>query len=104
MRFVGASIVAVGPAVEPLPGDIVIDGGGLALAPGFIDTHSHHDVGLAEAPEARPVVSQGITTIVSGQDGNHPMPLAAALDSLAQAARRPSTWPITPATAPSGQP
>ena len=85
VRFVGDSIVAAGPAVEPSPGDFVFDGGGLTLAPGFIDTHSHHDVGLAEAPEARPVVSQGITTIVAGQDGSHPMPLAAALDSIEQA-------------------
>ena len=86
IRFVGDSIVAVGPAVEPLPGDVVVDGGGLVLAPGFIDTHSHHDVGLAEAPEALPVVSQGIATIISGQDGAHPMPLAAAMDSLEQSA------------------
>ena len=47
----------------------VTDGRGLVLAPGFIDSHSHHDWGLTEHPDALPVVNQGITTIVVGQDG-----------------------------------
>lgn len=83
VRIMGDSIVGVGEALQPGPDDSVVDGGGLALAPGFIDTHSHHDAGLATAPEARAAVSQGITTIIAGVDGAHPMPLAAAMDSLA---------------------
>lgn len=47
----------------------VIDGGGMVLAPGFIDSHSHHLGGLEKIPEAIPTASQGITTIVIGQDG-----------------------------------
>ncbi len=39
------------------------------LRPGFIDTHSHHDRGLETAPDAVAMVSQGVTTIVVGQDG-----------------------------------
>lgn len=61
---------------EPLPGETVIDGAGLVLAPGFIDTHSHHDRGLPEMPDALGAVSQGITTIVVGNDGGSPFPLA----------------------------
>ncbi len=83
VRFLGDSIVAVGN-VTPLPGDSVIDGQGLTLAPGFIDTHSHHASGMRASLDAVPVVSQGITTIVAGQDGSHPMPLAAAIDSFAK--------------------
>ncbi|MFD2934142.1 serine hydrolase [Spirosoma flavum] len=49
------------------PNEPVTDGRGLALAPGFIDSHSHHDWALK--PDAIPVVNQGITTIVVGQDG-----------------------------------
>ncbi|CAN5279438.1 hypothetical protein BH09BAC4_BH09BAC4_33710 [soil metagenome] len=45
----------------------VTDGRGMVLAPGFIDSHSHHDGGLQ--PDALPMVSQGVTTIVVGQDG-----------------------------------
>ncbi|MFM9840426.1 MAG: serine hydrolase [Cyclobacteriaceae bacterium] len=47
----------------------VIDGGGMVLAPGFIDSHSHHDWGLQENPHAIAATNQGITTIVVGQDG-----------------------------------
>lgn len=81
VRVVGDTIVSVGET-HSLPGDSVIDGHGLVLAPGFIDTHSHHVSSLGRTPEALPVVSQGITTLVGGQDGGSPMPLAAAMDSL----------------------
>ena len=47
----------------------IIDGEGLALAPGFIDTHSHHDLGIDEQPMAVAAVTQGITTIVRAVDG-----------------------------------
>lgn len=49
------------------PNESVTDGQGLVLAPGFIDSHSHHDGNMK--PDALPVVNQGITTIVVGQDG-----------------------------------
>jgi N-acyl-D-amino-acid deacylase len=71
VRMNGAIIAVVDRAnrIEPIPGERVIDGTGLALAPGFIDTHSHHDRSLTTAPDALAMVSQGITTIVVGQDG-----------------------------------
>ena len=47
----------------------VIDGKGYVLAPGFIDSHSHHDRGLEKDPAGVAVTNQGITTIVIGQDG-----------------------------------
>lgn len=47
----------------------------LALAPGFIDTHSHHDRGMNKNPSAEAMVSQGITTIIVGQDGGSQLPL-----------------------------
>jgi len=75
VRVVGERIAAVGDFAPPA-GDAVVDAGGLVLAPGFIDAHSHHDIGLLEAPEALAVVSQGVTTVVVGQDGGHPYPLA----------------------------
>ncbi|MDT8321301.1 MAG: amidohydrolase family protein, partial [Xanthomonadales bacterium] len=43
---------------------------------GFIDTHSHADGALNEQPEALAAVSQGITTVVVGQDGWSNFPLA----------------------------
>jgi N-acyl-D-amino-acid deacylase len=68
VRIAGDRIVGVGQ-LAPADGDTVVDAGGLALAPGFIDTHSHHDRGLEAAPDALAMVSQGVTTIVAGQDG-----------------------------------
>ena len=63
-------------ALTPKNGEPVHDGGGLVLAPGFIDTHSHHDGGLLEELTALAAVSQGITTIVAGQDGGSRFPVA----------------------------
>ena len=68
VRIAGDRIVAVGP-LTPASGERVYDAGGLTLAPGFIDTHSHHDRGLETAREAAAMVSQGVTTLVVGQDG-----------------------------------
>ena len=75
VRIAGDRIAAVGD-FEPSTGDTVIDAGGLVLAPGFIDVHSHHDSKLFELPDALAAVNQGITTIVAGQDGGHQHPLA----------------------------
>jgi len=74
VRIDSGRIVEVGD-LEALPGETVVDGGGLVLAPGFIDTHSHADEHLFEQPGALAAVSQGITTAVIGQDGESPFPL-----------------------------
>ncbi|SOD81882.1 serine hydrolase [Spirosoma fluviale] len=71
--------------LTPFPNEPVTDGQGLVLAPGFIDSHSHHVSGLSRQPDAPALVSQGITTLVSGQDGG-----SWAMDTLqAQLTRQP---------------
>ena len=74
VRVLGGKIIDVGD-LNKRPNDIVIDGGGQILAPGFIDTHSHADTELFDQPDALAAVSQGITTVVIGQDGGSPLPL-----------------------------
>jgi N-acyl-D-amino-acid deacylase len=57
-------------------GAIEIDARGLAVAPGFIDIHSHGDGTLWDDPRAESLIRQGITTIVVGQDGSSRAPRA----------------------------
>ena len=78
VRIDADRIVAVG-ALSAKPDEEVIDAGGQVLAPGFIDTHSHHDLALFEHRDAAAAVSQGITTIVVGQDGLLQFPLPGVL-------------------------
>lgn len=74
VRVRGGVVVEVGP-LQAAAGEAVFDAGGLALAPGFIDTHSHADDDLADHLDALGAVSQGITTIIGGQDGSSAFPL-----------------------------
>jgi N-acyl-D-amino-acid deacylase len=62
--------------LKPIEGENIYEAGGLTLAPGFIDTHSHADLDCFEHRDALAVVSQGITTVVVGQDGFSQFPLA----------------------------
>ena len=55
--------------------DIVIDCTGMAVSPGFIDTHSHSDLMVFEDPFLSPKLMQGITTELLGQDGIAAAPL-----------------------------
>jgi N-acyl-D-amino-acid deacylase len=75
VRISGEKITAVGN-LQPLAKETVVDAKGLVLAPGFIDSHSHHDIGIFERRDAPEVVSQGVTTIIVGQDGASNLPLA----------------------------
>ena len=68
VRIENGIIDGVG-AYEAKPGEKIWQANGLALAPGFIDPHSHHDTKLMQQPAPRSALGQGITTIVSGLDG-----------------------------------
>ena len=65
-----------------------IAGKGLALAPGFIDIHSHADGGLGNDPKAESVIRQGVTTVVVGQDGGSRVPAADGTTSFFRYFRR----------------
>lgn len=60
-----------------------IDAKGAAVAPGFIDTHSHHAGNPFENRDFIAAVSQGITSIIIGQDGGSRFPLADFYQKLA---------------------
>jgi N-acyl-D-amino-acid deacylase len=70
-------IAAIGKNLQD-QGAIEIDARGMAVAPGFIDIHSHGDGSLWEDPRAESIVRQGVTTIVVGQDGSSRAPMGGA--------------------------
>lgn len=57
--------------------------GQLYLAPGFIDTHTHCAAGLSspQLHENLNYLYQGVTTVVTGNDGNSPWPIGQTLDN-----------------------
>ena len=87
VRVHGDRIAAVAPHLSPAPGEVVRDEAGLALAPGFIDMHSHGDGGLLEDLDAGTIARQGVTSIFIGQDGESHFPLH---DYYAQLAATPA--------------
>jgi N-acyl-D-amino-acid deacylase len=74
LRIQGQYISEIGQ-LQPLADESTLDGGGMILAPGFIDSHSHADGDILEHTDALAAASQGITTVVVGQDGGSPFPL-----------------------------
>ncbi len=67
LAVAGDRIAAVGRVAER--GARELDGAGLALAPGFIDLHTHYDCQLFWDPQASPSPWHGVTTVVMGNCG-----------------------------------
>src|ERR1051326_2135608 len=67
VAIAGGRIAAIGSAAEAAR--TVIDAGGLAVAPGFIDIKTHSDFTLPINPKAESKVRQGVTTEIVGHCG-----------------------------------
>jgi len=92
VRVSAGHIAEVGD-FKPREDETVVDGKDRVLAPGFIDVHNHSTTGLAKEPLALSQISQGITTLLVGQDGSSPLPIQEYLD-----ARRASPASVNVAT------
>jgi N-acyl-D-amino-acid deacylase len=87
----GGRIVFVGDAADAGAAGAAarrhVDASGLIVAPGFIDCHTHDDRALLSAPDMTPKVSQGVTTVITGNCG-------VSLAPTAQGLRRPTPAPL----------
>lgn len=61
-------IRAIAPSL-PVAAQRVVDGDGLALMPGIVDSHTHFDAQLTWDPYVRPSPALGVTTAVIGNCG-----------------------------------
>lgn len=81
-------VAAIGDLSEA-EADRRLDISGLAVAPGFIDMHSHaagaswNSSDIAKRPLAENYLRQGVTTAIGGQDGSSPLPIGDYLERLA---------------------
>jgi N-acyl-D-amino-acid deacylase len=64
----GERISAIG-ALGGADADRIIDAEGQVAAPGFIDAHTHDDRLLLSDPTMTPKLSQGVTTVITGNCG-----------------------------------
>ena len=67
-------ISAIGK-LDPALANVHVDLEGLALAPGFIDVHTHDDRLALSDPSMAPKLSQGVTTVITGNCGISLAPL-----------------------------
>jgi N-acyl-D-amino-acid deacylase len=80
---VSSGTIAAAGFLGPYTAKVVVDGGGLVLAPGFIDTHSHGRREIFEVPAAENYIRQGVTSIIEGPDGSSPLPIRPYLEKIA---------------------
>src|SRR5689334_11599170 len=71
-------IVEIGPNLsksDPKRAARVIDAGGLIVAPGFLDVHTHLEGGIEQLPEAENFLRMGVTSVVTGNCGGSALDL-----------------------------
>src|SRR5579864_7730176 len=77
----GDTIAAIG-LLGAAPAKMTIDAHGLTVTPGFIDIHTHARRGIFLDPAAQNYIRQGVTTVMEGNDGSSPIPLAPFLEKV----------------------
>jgi N-acyl-D-aspartate/D-glutamate deacylase len=78
--ILGDRIALIEPHITR-PAKRTIDATGLVVTPGFIDPHTHTAGDLSDPKRAHnePYLTQGVTTVVTGNDGDSPVDIAATL-------------------------
>lgn len=90
VRIRAGVVAEVGPQL-PTSGAVEVDVAGSWVVPGFIDAHSHCDLGVLSGHEMELRALAGVTTEIVGQDGLGPFPVTPeSLELMAE-----SLLPIT---------
>tara|TARA_R110002167_G_scaffold50595_7_gene147322 strand:- start:1093 stop:2565 length:1473 start_codon:yes stop_codon:yes gene_type:complete len=76
----GECIVAMGD-LSALHATHKIPANGLCLAPGFIDVHTHDDLELLRNPDMAAKITQGVTTVITGNCGISAVPATLKTDA-----------------------
>jgi N-acyl-D-amino-acid deacylase len=79
LAVTGDKITAI-DKIPPGSGKTEIDISGMAVAPGFIDAHTHDDRALLSSPDMPAKASQGVTTVITGNCGISLAPLSLRAD------------------------
>jgi dihydroorotase/N-acyl-D-amino-acid deacylase len=85
----GDTIAAIGH-FDPQSAARVLDARGMVVSPGFIDIHTHARRGIFIDPTAQNYLRQGVTTLLEGNDGSSPLPIADFLKKVAEAHPAPN--------------
>jgi N-acyl-D-aspartate/D-glutamate deacylase len=94
LAVAGDRIVEVGRPERPAPAaGRAIDATGLVVAPGSVDVHNHSDLSPFLLPEMPSTLRQGVTTVVVGNCGASPWPLAAWDEAVSLAYGEPGSMP-----------
>jgi len=84
----GDRVAVIWPSVFPAAHRTVA-AGGRALCPGFVDVHNHSDLSPLVMPEMPSTVRMGVTTVVVGNCGSSPWPLAGWSEAVSLAYGKP---------------
>jgi N-acyl-D-amino-acid deacylase len=71
-----------------------IDADGAVLSPGFIDVHNHSDMAPWVTPSMPSTIRQGVTTVVVGNCGSSPWPLAGFAEGVRLSYGDPNDIPV----------
>ena len=63
-------------------GKKVIDAQNLYVCPGFLDIHTHCDRRIVQVPTVDNYIFQGVTTVIGGNCGGHPLPLQELFEKI----------------------
>jgi N-acyl-D-aspartate/D-glutamate deacylase len=83
----GGVIAALGD-LDGATAPVQIDARGLVVAPGFIDPHVHGSI--SRGIDAPNFLIQGVTTLITGNDGSSPFPIGSALEEAASNGMSPN--------------